>query len=170
MKKWSAIGLLCAAGVFATATLAQDYPTRPLRILIPFPAGGASDTIGRSVGDQLATQLGQPVVIDFAKVAAGQVPPNLFTSTVPRIREVMASNSASYADWPNRESLVSNIDAAELRALLPTHESGMIPKMTACLEAVDGGVPKAAIIDGRRPHSVLLEIFTDAGIGTEVVA
>ena len=47
---------------------------------------------------------GQPVVIDFAKVAAGQVPPNLFTSTVPRIREVMASNSASYADWPNRKS------------------------------------------------------------------
>ncbi|QCB53196.1 hypothetical protein E5675_01215 [Sphingopyxis sp. PAMC25046] len=47
---------------------------------------------------------GQPVVIDFAKVAAGQVPPNLFTSTVPRIREVMTSNSASYADWPNRKS------------------------------------------------------------------
>ena len=47
---------------------------------------------------------GQPVVIDFAKVAAGQVPPNLFTSTVPRIREVMASNSDSYADWPNRKS------------------------------------------------------------------
>ena len=46
----------------------------------------------------------------------------------------------------------------------------MIPKMTACLEAVAGGVPKAAIIDGRRPHSILLEIFTDAGIGTEVVA
>ncbi|KTE06564.1 hypothetical protein [Sphingopyxis sp. H115] len=47
---------------------------------------------------------GQPVVIDFAKVAAGQVPPNLFTSTVPRIREVMASNSASYAGWPNSKS------------------------------------------------------------------
>ena len=45
----------------------------------------------------------------------------------------------------------------------------MIPKMTACLEAVAGGVAKAAIIDGRRPHSILLEIFTDAGIGTEVV-
>ncbi|WP_309714109.1 acetylglutamate kinase, partial [Pseudolysinimonas sp.] len=65
-----------------------------------------------------------------------------------------------YADWPNRDSLVSNINATELRALLPKLESGMIPKMTACLEAVAGGVPKAAIIDGRRPHSVLLEIFT----------
>ena len=83
---------------------------------------------------------------------------------------VLTDVAGLYADWPNRESLVSNIDAAELRALLPRLESGMIPKMTACLEAVDGGVPKAAIIDGRRPHSVLLEIFTDAGIGTEVVA
>ena len=47
---------------------------------------------------------GQPVVIDFAKVAAGQVPPNLFSSTVPRIREVIAGNSATYADWPNSKS------------------------------------------------------------------
>jgi acetylglutamate kinase len=83
---------------------------------------------------------------------------------------VLTDVAGLYADWPNRDSLVSNIDAAELRAMLPKLESGMIPKMTACLEAVDGGVPKAAIIDGRRPHSVLLEIFTDAGIGTEVVA
>jgi acetylglutamate kinase len=83
---------------------------------------------------------------------------------------VLTDVAGLYADWPNRDSLVSNIVAAELRALLPSLESGMIPKMTACLEAVDGGVPKAAIIDGRRPHSVLLEIFTDAGIGTEVVA
>ncbi len=45
----------------------------------------------------------------------------------------------------------------------------MIPKMTACLEAVDGGVAKAAIIDGRIPHSILLEVFTTEGIGTEVV-
>ena len=59
---------------------------------------------------------------------------------------------------------------AELAALLPTLESGMIPKMAACLEAVEGGVPKAAIIDGREPHSILLEIFTQTGIGTEVVA
>jgi acetylglutamate kinase len=74
-----------------------------------------------------------------------------------------------YRDWPNRDSLVSQLTATELTELLPRLESGMIPKMTACLEAVAGGVPKAAIIDGRRPHSILLEIFTDAGIGTEVV-
>jgi len=52
--------------------------------------------------------------------------------------------------------------------MLPNLESGMIPKMRACLDAVRGGVPKAAIIDGREPHSVLIEIFTARGIGTEV--
>ena len=83
---------------------------------------------------------------------------------------VLTDVAGLYSDWPNRDSLVSNITVAELTGLLPKLESGMIPKMTACLEAVAGGVPKAAIIDGRRPHSVLLEIFTDAGIGTEVVA
>jgi len=75
-----------------------------------------------------------------------------------------------YRDWPNRDSLVSHIDAAELREMLPSLESGMIPKMSACLEAVEGGVETAAIIDGRVPHSVLVEIFTEHGIGTEVAA
>ena len=82
---------------------------------------------------------------------------------------VLTDVAGLYRDWPNRDSLVSIIDVAELSALLPSLESGMIPKMAACLDAVAGGVPKAAIIDGRRPHSILLEIFTDAGIGTEVV-
>jgi acetylglutamate kinase len=54
--------------------------------------------------------------------------------------------------------------------MVPRLESGMIPKMQACLDAVDGGVPTAAIIDGRVPHSVLVELFTSKGIGTEVVA
>jgi acetylglutamate kinase len=75
-----------------------------------------------------------------------------------------------YADWPNRDSLVSHLTTAELREMLPSLESGMIPKMQACLDAVEGGVQTAAIIDGRVPHSVLVEMFTEKGIGTEVVA
>jgi acetylglutamate kinase len=75
-----------------------------------------------------------------------------------------------YADWPNRDSLVSHLTTAELREMLPRLESGMIPKMQACLDAVEGGVETAAIIDGRVPHSVLVEMFTEKGIGTEVVA
>lgn len=83
---------------------------------------------------------------------------------------VLTDVAGLYSDWPNRDSLVSNIASDELAALLPSLESGMIPKMTACLDAVRGGVPKAAIIDGRIPHSILLEVFTSEGIGTEVVS
>ncbi|WP_374947667.1 acetylglutamate kinase [Agreia sp.] len=81
---------------------------------------------------------------------------------------ILTDVAGLYSDWPNRDSLVSSIDAESLRSLLPGLESGMIPKMAACLEAVDGGVAKAAIIDGRTPHSILLEVFTQSGIGTEV--
>jgi len=68
------------------------------------------------------------------------------------------------------DSLGSHLTTSELRQLLPGLESGMIPKMQACLDAVEGGVETAAIIDGRVPHSVLVEMFTEKGIGTEVVA
>jgi acetylglutamate kinase len=83
---------------------------------------------------------------------------------------VLTDVAGLYRNWPDRDSLVSMIAGDELRRMLPSLESGMIPKMTACLDAVDGGVAKAAIIDGRVPHSILLEIFTQSGIGTEVVA
>jgi len=73
-----------------------------------------------------------------------------------------------YSNWPSLDSLISEISVSELEELLPSFESGMIPKMQACLEAVRGGVPKAHIIDGRIQHSLLLEIFTTAGIGTLV--
>lgn len=82
---------------------------------------------------------------------------------------VLTDVAGLYADWPNLDSLVSEIKVGELRALLPKLESGMIPKMQACLAAIDGGVPKAHIIDGRQPHSILLEIFTEAGVGTQVI-
>jgi acetylglutamate kinase len=74
-----------------------------------------------------------------------------------------------YSDWPNRDSLVSEITVAELERLLPSLESGMIPKMQACLEAVKGGVPRSHVIDGRQEHSILLEIFTTSGFGTMVL-
>ncbi|WIY81495.1 acetylglutamate kinase [Propionimicrobium sp. PCR01-08-3] len=78
--------------------------------------------------------------------------------------------SGLYADWPNSDSVIKEIDSAELHQLLPSLESGMRPKMEACLRAVDGGVDRATIIDGRVLHSLLLEIFTDEGIGTMVRA
>jgi acetylglutamate kinase len=65
--------------------------------------------------------------------------------------------------------VISQLDAAELAAMLSTLDGGMIPKMQACLTAVHGGVPQAHVLDGRLPHAILLEIFTDSGIGTMVV-
>jgi acetylglutamate kinase len=82
---------------------------------------------------------------------------------------ILTDVAGLYRNWPNRDSLVSVLPVPELIEMLPNLESGMIPKMTACLEAVQGGVAKAAIIDGRIPHSILLEVFTQQGIGTEVV-
>jgi acetylglutamate kinase len=75
-----------------------------------------------------------------------------------------------YTSWPDRGSLVSEIDTATLAQILPTLEAGMIPKVEACLRVVTAGVPSAHIIDGRVEHCVLVELFTDAGTGTKVVS
>ncbi|PQP42636.1 acetylglutamate kinase [Mycolicibacterium austroafricanum] len=74
-----------------------------------------------------------------------------------------------YTRWPDRDSLVSQIDSDALAELLPTLEAGMVPKIEACLRAIDGGVPSAHVIDGRVEHCVLVELFTDEGAGTKVV-
>ena len=73
-----------------------------------------------------------------------------------------------YADWPASTQIVERITAAELADLLPTLESGMRPKMEACLVAVRSGVPTATVIDGRVPHSVLADL-AGAAHGTTVV-
>ncbi|MFW5419381.1 acetylglutamate kinase [Nocardiopsis sp. CNT-189] len=75
-----------------------------------------------------------------------------------------------YADYPACEELISRLTASELEALLPELASGMVPKMEACLRAVRGGVPQAHVLDGRTPNSMLLEVFTNDGVGTMVVA
>jgi acetylglutamate kinase len=81
---------------------------------------------------------------------------------------VLTDVAGLYRDWPDPDSLVSQISADDLAELLPRLEAGMVPKMEACLRAVRGGVPAAHVVDGRVPHSVLLEIFTDEGFGTMV--
>ncbi len=81
---------------------------------------------------------------------------------------VLTDVEGLYSNWPDKSSLVRRIHASEVEAMLPTLESGMVPKMEACLRAVRGGVPQAHIIDGRVPHSILTEIFTSSGIGTMV--
>ncbi len=81
---------------------------------------------------------------------------------------VLTDVEGLYTDWPDRSSLTTRIDTEALAALLPRLDAGMVPKMEACLRAVQGGVPTAHVIDGRVPHAVLLELFTGEGIGTMV--
>jgi acetylglutamate kinase len=82
---------------------------------------------------------------------------------------VLTDVEGLYADWPTSDEVIATITADELAELLPGLSSGMIPKMEACLRAVRGGVERAHVLDGRVPHALLLEVFTDAGVGTMVV-
>jgi acetylglutamate kinase len=85
---------------------------------------------------------------------------------------VLTDVDGLYAAWPpsgDPADVIDRLTAAELEAMLPELSAGMVPKMEACLRAVRGGVPQAHVLDGRVPHSLLLEIFTDEGIGTMVV-
>jgi acetylglutamate kinase len=80
-----------------------------------------------------------------------------------------------YADWAGSQAagrppeVISELTAPQLAQMLPDLSGGMVPKMEACLTAVRGGVSQAHVLDGRLPHAVLLEIFTDSGIGTMVI-
>jgi acetylglutamate kinase len=82
---------------------------------------------------------------------------------------VLTDVEGLYRDWPASDEVISALTADELEGLLPSLASGMVPKMEACLRAVQGGVPRAHVIDGRVAHSLLLEVFTNEGIGTMVL-
>jgi acetylglutamate kinase len=82
---------------------------------------------------------------------------------------VLTDVEGLYTDWPDRSSLARQIRVSQLAELLPSLESGMVPKMEACLRAVRGGVGQAHVVDGRQAHSVLVEVFTEQGIGTMVL-
>jgi acetylglutamate kinase len=82
---------------------------------------------------------------------------------------VLTDVEGLYEDWPDKESLLRQISTDRLAEMLPSLQAGMVPKMEACLRAVKGGVPQAHVIDGRVPHSTLLEIFTSDGVGTMVM-
>ena len=87
---------------------------------------------------------------------------------------VLTDVEGLYADWPAHgdgpaSDVISEISADALEELLPELSAGMVPKMEACLRAVRGGVPQAHVLDGRVPHSVLLEVFTSEGFGTMVI-
>jgi acetylglutamate kinase len=74
------------------------------------------------------------------------------------------------ADADDESSLISRATVEEVEERLGGIEGGMRPKLTACVDAIRGGAQSAHILDGRKPHSLLLELFTDAGIGTMVTS
>jgi acetylglutamate kinase len=112
-------------------------------------------------------------------VRAGRIP--VVSSVAPDVDGVVHNVNADtaagaladveglYSDWPDRSSLLHEVRADDLEKMLPHLDSGMVPKMEACLRAVRGGVPQAHVIDGRLEHSVLLEVFTSSGVGTMVM-
>jgi acetylglutamate kinase len=133
-----------------------------------------------------------PVISSVARGASGEVyNVNADTAaaaiavTLGAAKLVLLTDVAGlYPDWPGAgvraeaaghaqpagaSEVISELTASALAALLPSLSDGMIPKMQACLTAVRGGVPRAHVLDGRLPHAILLEIFTDSGTGTMVL-
>jgi len=82
---------------------------------------------------------------------------------------VLTDVEGLYRDWPDSDDVIGEISPESLAELMPSLASGMVPKMGACLQAVQNGVPRATVVDGREPHAVLLEIFTAEGVGTQVL-
>jgi acetylglutamate kinase len=82
---------------------------------------------------------------------------------------VLTDVEGLYLDWPSSEDVIGEISPESLAEILPDLASGMVPKMSACLQAVRNGVPRATVVDGREPHAILLEIFTKEGVGTQVL-
>jgi acetylglutamate kinase len=82
---------------------------------------------------------------------------------------VLTDVEGLHLNWPDSDDVVATISPEALAQLMPSLTSGMLPKMGAVLQAVRGGVSRATVVDGREPHAVLLEIFTDDGVGTQVL-
>ena len=82
---------------------------------------------------------------------------------------VLTDVEGLYRDWPDSDDVIQEISPEMLAQLMPSLDSGMVPKMQACYDAVTGGVPRATVVDGREPHAVLLELFTKEGVGTQVL-
>ena len=137
------VGRIEAVDTGVLTHVAQDY--------IPVVASVGADTEGNSYNIN-------------ADAAAAAVAAALGAHKVMFLTDV----AGWLRDPADPASVIQEATAAELRSALPGVAGGMRPKLEACLDAVEGGVPTAVIVDGRVPHSLLLELFTDAGQGTMI--
>jgi acetylglutamate kinase len=180
------VGLINTHGPFAVGLSGEDAGTLKA-VKRHAVVDGVSVDLGR-VGDVETVNPGAikallddgriPVVSSIAAAADGPGVYNVNADTAAAALAVglgaeklvvLTDVEGLFADWPASDEVISRLCADELAELLPTLSSGMVPKMEACLRAVRGGVPRAHVLDGRVPHALLLEVFTDEGIGTMVV-
>lgn len=179
------VGLINAHGPYAVGMSGEDAGLfRAEKRLVDVE--GVPTDVGR-VGDIISVNAEAiqdivdagriPVVSTIAPDAAGTIyninadtAASALAQALGADRLLMLTNVAGlYTDWPNQDSLVSIIKENDLAALVPRLDSGMIPKMDACLKAVQSGVHAAHVIDGRAPHAVILELLTPGGVGTMVL-
>ncbi len=186
------VGLINAHGPFAVGMSGEDAQLLTARRMRAEVDGEQVD-LGQ-VGEVVAVNPGAvraliadgriPVISSVARSESGEVlNVNADTAAAAMAIELEAAKlvfitdvAGLYPRWSGKDAAsaltarpISQLTADELVGLMPGLSDGMIPKMGACLAAVRGGVPQAHILDGRQPHAILLEIFTDSGIGTMVV-
>ncbi len=186
------VGLVNAHGPFAVGLSGEDanlFRAEPHRLTVDgelVDLGLVGDVVGVDPGvvQGLVADGRIPIVSSVARGAQGEVY-NVNADTAAAALAValgaeklivLTDVAGLYADWPADgaqpapDDVISSITADALEEMLPSLSTGMVPKMTACLRAVRGGVPKAHVIDGRVAHAVLVEVLTDEGVGTEVHA
>jgi len=186
------VGLINEHGPFAVGLSGEDahlLTARRLRAevdgeLIDIGEVGEVESVNPGAVSALLADGRIPVISSVARSAAGGVlNVNADTAAAAIAIELGAAKlvlltdvAGLYPNWAGKDAAsaasarpFSQLTADELAALMPGLSDGMIPKMAACLAAVRGGVPQAHILDGRLAHAILLEIFTDSGIGTMVV-
>jgi acetylglutamate kinase len=181
------VGLINAHGPFAVGLSGEDgalfsaMQRKPVIDGTPTDIGLVGDVVSvdASAVEDLITAGRIPVVSSVApneddatevlNVNADSAAAALATALGARKLVILTDIEGLYARWPDRSTLIGRIGVEELRDMIGGLQTGMRPKMEACMRAIDGGVNQAHIIDGRKPHSILNEIFTSAGIGTMVV-
>ena len=184
------VGLVNTHGPFAVGLSGEDahlFAARPRRLEVDgklLDLGLVGDIIGVEPGvvQALVADGRIPVVSSVARGSGGEVY-NVNADTAAAALAValgaeklvvLTDVAGLYSSWPqdggnpDPDHVISSISADDLEPMLPSLATGMVPKMEACLRAVRGGVPKAHVIDGRVPHALLVEVFTDEGVGTEV--